>query len=340
MRSVLRRPYPQGVRAAEDDWGYFVREVSARISLSACFKETGLLVCAAFSCDYVIHTDQEIRWRGAGDSLARVFGGLTRCASVSLTRLRWPHACWRRRTTNCSGSPSRQSVANPSATSRRYIAFQPGRLRHLRRVLRDRGRPTQGSELVQAQEGSPAGSHLDMQFQPTIPRYSMYMLDLLETTYTKDFGLLERSADEYAYILPCRRVTHFDAAPWLGWEQCTICPKYHYASVRGVRLGPAGHGAAAAGIGAVARRVARDAARPSRSWETSSRDVVGPSSSAYRYGVPGLGYGVRNQPEVAGAQYGAQAAAVGAGVGGAAWLEMETREGRWRAIEEGGWEAL
>ncbi|RYP45249.1 hypothetical protein DL768_008365 [Monosporascus sp. mg162] len=85
----IRREY--SVRTAEDDWGSFVREVSARISLPARFKEKpvypdgrtpftpinglqGFLACAAFFCDYVTHTGQASKWRGAGGSLARVFG--------------------------------------------------------------------------------------------------------------------------------------------------------------------------------------------------------------------------------------------------------------------------
>ncbi|RYP29709.1 hypothetical protein DL767_006584 [Monosporascus sp. MG133] len=86
-----------------------------------------------------------------------------------------------------------------------------------------------GSEPIYAQEGRPAGSHLWIcSFNPAIPPYSMYMVNHLRMIYTKDPGLLERFANEYAYIPPCRRATHLDNARCFGWEQCTICPEFDH----------------------------------------------------------------------------------------------------------------
>ncbi|RYP43061.1 hypothetical protein DL770_011855 [Monosporascus sp. CRB-9-2] len=192
----------------------------------------GFLVCAASFCDYVIHTGQ-IKLGGAGDSLARVLGPSVRC---------------------CFGQSNTSTLAARMLEMTDYDPFwkgteavgrepicdakvsQPGRLRHLRRVLRDRGRTTRAASLFTPKKEVPPGATWICSFNPAIPRYSMHMLNLLGMIYTKDPGLLERFVNEYAYIPPCRRATHLDDARWFGWEQCTSCQECHHMFARGTAL--------------------------------------------------------------------------------------------------------
>ncbi|RYP13867.1 hypothetical protein DL765_006655 [Monosporascus sp. GIB2] len=198
----IRRDY--SARAAEDDRASFAREVSARVSLEHANKDK-MAYLDGEKC-------QESRWRGAGDSLAKVCGVSARCCFGQTNTSTLAARCWRWPTPTLFWKGIETVCRKPTCAAKGIY-----------------GRATRGSGPVHVQEGRPPGATWICSSNPAISWYSMDIHSLLRKIYAKGPGLLERYANEHAYILPCLRATHLDDAPWFGWEQCTIRLEYHHA---------------------------------------------------------------------------------------------------------------
>ncbi|KZL64115.1 integral membrane protein [Colletotrichum tofieldiae] len=246
--------------AARNDWAGFTKEAVARMNIPTCAKRQkvtvgsrkwftptadheGVLVCAACYSDHIVGSDEERKWRDAGDNLASRYGSLVYCVlghfNVGIAMSRAIETkdfsiFWKALGTACS-----EEFCNPQGIKDgKWYTFpsHPEEFGICASCVATIAEPLGLASSLVPKCGVPPSITILCSFNPASPRFVSYMTKLLEGFFTADTQPLESYALEFASLPLCPRDEDFQNRRWYGWKDCTICPSCYHEFVRGTAL--------------------------------------------------------------------------------------------------------
>ncbi|KAI1359674.1 hypothetical protein F5Y08DRAFT_332148 [Xylaria arbuscula] len=206
-------------------------------------------------------------------------------------------------------------------------------------------------------------------FNPGVARFGMYMTKLLEMVFKQDPKPLKDFVKVYACLPTCSRDRYVEKRRWYGWKECTICAECHHEFIQGTALvsamphqGTFVEGGVMCEMYSGRMRqlyLAACASEPADATplleysldlqiKISQQNMALNNSIFYKYtgntfyrtepiertyAGSAIGAGYYNHLQIKGAEYAAQAAAIGAEINGSPAHVADELERRWRAVE-------